>query len=142
MLLSHADSLCHCRYILSNVATGLKALPPPGEGYDDDLSDPSSEDVSAATRLDKVGSSRCWQGPGMWRAGLGTRHVQCGVMRQLFMAEAASWGVQCTAGAVSGDEQRGRRGRFSNSSLAWCNGASVAVKHVEVSCMIGRHLCA
>lgn len=43
----------HHRYILSNVATGLKALPPPGEGYDDDLSDPSSEDVSAATRLDK-----------------------------------------------------------------------------------------
>ena len=62
MLLSAADSLCHRRYILSNVATGLKALPPPGEGYDDDLSDPSSEDVSAATRLDKVGSSRCWQG--------------------------------------------------------------------------------
>ena len=67
MLLSPADSLCRCRYILSNVATGLKALPSPGEGYDDDLSDPSSEDVSAATRLDKVGSSRCWQG---------ARHVQ------------------------------------------------------------------
>ena len=62
MPLYPADSLCHCRYILSNVATGLKALPPPGEGYDDDLSDPSSEDVSAATRLDKVGTSRSWQG--------------------------------------------------------------------------------
>ena len=87
--------------------------------------------------------------PGMWRAGVGPRHVHCGVMRQLLMEEALfgciTEGTAAQQPAGGGQHGGPSWGRAPHPAMpAWPDALAQQPqsKHAQVSCMVGGRLSA